>query len=234
VQSSDVKSLEDNEQLFTYPLADDLYVKGGAINNGGIVLKWLSELFLPGQGSEKNNYEVLLSAAESSAAGANGLLFLPYLLGERAPVWDPEAKGVLFGLSIKHRRQDIVRAALEGICFTLYQIVRKLEKVYGTVNEIYVSGGFIRSSFWVQLIADISGKKLRITEAADASAIGAAYLGMYATGFLKRLSEIKKFTRFGKIYEPVLKVHKEYDSLFQLFDSLYPKLKDDFAAVSRL
>lgn len=226
--------MSDNEQLFTYPLADDIYVRGGAINNGGIVLKWLSEMFLSQEETEKNNYELLLSIAEQAGPGADGLLFLPYLLGERSPVWDPDARGVLLGLSIKHRKEQVIRASLEGICFTLYQIIRKLENVYGPVKVIYVSGGFVRSPFWVQLIADITGKELRVTEMADASAMGAAYLAMYATGFLKELSAVKEFMKAGKIYEPVWSNHKQYSELFQLFNSLYPKLKDDFAALSRL
>jgi gluconokinase len=223
-----------NERLFTYLLADDIYVRGGAINNGGIVLKWLAELFLWKDDPSSTDYEALLSMATKVAPGADGLLFLPYLLGERAPVWDADAKGVLSGLTTKHKKEHIIRAALEGISFTLYQVITELEAVYGPVNEIYVSGGFVKSVFWVQLIADVMGKRLKVTETTDASAMGAAYLAMYATGFLKELSSVKQFTPVSQTYEPDPVNHRTYIERFQFFNLLYPKLKDDFAALSRL
>lgn len=224
---------QDNEQLFIYPLADDLYVRGGAINNGGIVLQWLSELFFENQINGEGHYEELLDMASQVSAGANGLLFVPYLLGERAPVWDADAKGVLVGLTLKHKKAHVIRAGMEGVSFTLYQIIKKLEKVYGPVSDIYVSGGFVKSPFWVKLIADVTGKQIKVTEMADASAMGAAYLGMYATKAIKELAAVKKFVQVTKVYEPDQSQHKLYEELFQLFDSIYPKLKNDFAALSK-
>lgn len=222
------------ERLFTYLLADDIYVRGGAINNGGIVLKWLAELFFWKEEDTENNYETLLSLASKVSPGAEGLFFLPYLLGERAPVWDADAKGVLTGLTMKHKKEHMIRAALEGMCFTLYQIIKELETVYGPVKEIYASGGFVKSAFWVQLMADITGKRVKLAEATDASAMGAAYLTMYATGSLDKLASVKQFTSVSKVYEPDAELHKVYAERFQLFNLLYPKFKDDFAALSRL
>jgi gluconokinase len=222
------KDLQMNEQLFTYPLAGDLYVRGGAINNGGIVLKWLADFF------GEDQYDNLLALASEVSPGSDGLLFLPYLLGERAPVWDPNAKGVLIGLTIKHTKGHMVRAAMEGVSLTLYQLIKKLEKAYGPVDEIYASGGFVQSPFWVQLIAHITGKKINVSEMADASAMGAAYLGMYATGHLKNLSEVKKYTRVTQQYKPDKAQHEIYERLFDLFESLYPKLKEDFTVLNRL
>jgi gluconokinase len=222
------------DRLFTYLLADNIYVRGGAINNGGIVLKWLAELFLWKDEGKENDYDILLSMASKVPPGAEGLLFLPYLLGERAPVWDADAKGVLTGLTMKHRKEHMVRAALEGICFTLFQIIRELEAVYGTVSEIYASGGFVKSSFWVQLIADITGKKVRLSEMTDASAMGAAYLSMYATGSLKELAAVRQFMSSGKVYTPCEISHRAYTERFEFFNLLYPKFKDNFAALGRL
>lgn len=227
-----IRSKSDN--LFTYVLADDIYVRGGAINNGGIVLKWLTELFLWKDDKKESNYDELLSLASKVDPGSEGLLFLPYLLGERAPVWDADARGVLTGLTMKHKKEHMIRAALEGISFTLYQIIKELESSYGPVKEIYASGGFVKSSFWVQLIADITGKKIKVADMPDASAMGAAYLAMYATGFLKDLEEVKRFVPVSKVYEPSAPVHQIYSERFNIFHLLYPKHKDDFAALSRL
>lgn len=226
-----LKNSMNEEKLFTYPLADDLYVKGGAINNGGIVLGWLAELF-PDNGEK--DYEELLKGAASVPPGAEGLLFLPYLLGERAPVWDADAKGALIGLAMKHKKEHVVRASLEGICFTLCQIIEKLEKKYGRISEVYMSGGVVRSAFWVQLMADITGKKINVTDLADASATGAAFLGMYKTGHIHDLAEVKRFIHISETHKPDSSHYEIYRKLLKIFDSLYPKLKDDFAALSRL
>jgi gluconokinase len=222
------------EQLFLYPLTDEVYVSGGAINNGGIVLKWLSEFFYDDEQSGGDHYPELLSLSEQVTPGADGLFFLPYLLGERAPVWDANAKGVLVGLTMKHKKGHMVRAAMEGVAYTLTQLLIKLEKVYGPVNEIAVSGGFVQSPFWVQLISHITGKKINVTEMADASAMGAAYLGMFATGYIKDLAAVKQFVKITKVYEPDPSIHENYIQLFRFFNSLYPRLKDDFATLARL
>jgi gluconokinase len=221
-------------KLFLYPLTDDLYVSGGAINNGGIVLQWLSEFFSDKDEPEEDNYTHLLSLAEKVRPGAEGLFFLPYLLGERAPIWDANAKGVLVGLTLKHKKGHVVRAAMEGVCYTLAQLVNKLEKTYSPINAINVSGGFVQSAFWVQLISNITGKTINVTEMADASAMGAAYLGMFGTGHLKDLSAVKEFVKVTRIFEPDPAVHEHYIKLSNFFNSLYPRLKDDFATLSRL
>ncbi|MEI9944871.1 MAG: gluconokinase [Chitinophagaceae bacterium] len=223
---------QNDGHLFTYPLADNLFVRGGAINNGGVILKWLIDLFLSTEKKSAENYAQLIEIAQQVPPGANGLIFLPYLLGERAPIWDADAKGVLFGLTMQHRKEHIVRAALEGICFTLYNIIKELEKEYGEVKEIYVNGGFVQSPFWIQMLADISGKKLCVTDVADASSIGAAYLAMYATGYVKDLSEVKQFTHITTTYEADESLTTIYQEKFKLFVSLYPKLKDSFTALS--
>lgn len=221
-------------KLFLYPLTDDLYVSGGAINNGGIVLQWLSEFFSNEEEPGENIYNELLSLAEKIKPGAEGLFFLPYLLGERAPIWDANAKGVLLGLTLKHKKGHVVRAAMEGVSFTLAQLVNKLEKTYSPIKSINVSGGFVQSSFWVQLIANVTGKKINVTEMADASAMGAAYLGMFGTGHLKDLSAVKEFVKVTRVFEPDPATHENYVQLSVFFDSLYPRLKDDFAILSRL
>ena len=226
--------LSVKNRLFLYPLTDDLYVSGGAINNGGIVLQWLSEFFSNEENPGKDQYTELLSLAEKISPGAEGLFFLPYLLGERAPIWDANAKGVLVGLTLKHKKGHVVRAAMEGVSYTLAQLVNKLENTYGPIKEINVSGGFVQSAFWVQLIANITGKKINVTEMADASAMGAAYLGMFGTGNLKNLEEVKEFVKVTRVFEPDPAIHENYVQLAGFFDSLYPRLKEDFATLSRL
>ena len=112
-------------------------------------------------------------------AGSEGLIFLPYIYGERAPVWDAEARGIFFGVSSAFTpAAHFMRAIMEGISFALYEILSTLEETIGPAKNIYASGGFIRSDKWITLLADVLGKKILVTQAEDSSAAGAAMLGM--------------------------------------------------------
>ena len=225
-------STDVQQRTFTYLLTNDIYISGGAINNGGITLEWLSNI-ITGDATPKEPDE-LLALAETAPAGANRLLFLPYLLGERAPMWDANAKGVLFGLTHQHTKADIARAALEGICFTLRDVMQAMEEVNGTIQTTYASGGFTQSLFWLQMMSDVLGKEIALNDSADASATGAAIIGLHALGYIKNLFEAKSLFTVKKTFSPDSDNHQKYTSLFVIFQSLYPKLKDEFAAISRL
>ena len=229
--TSDMKQ-EKAQRTFTYLLSKDIYITGGAINNGGITLEWLSKNVL--NDATPTQPDELLHLAETVAAGADNLLFLPYLLGERAPMWDAAAKGVLFGITQQHTKAHFARAAVEGICFAMRDVMQAIEETNGEIKTIYASGGFTQSPFWLQMMADVLGKEIRVNKGADASATGAAILGIYA---LKKIDQLKDATRFfaiDKTFYPNETVHKIYTSLFVIFQSLYPKLKDAFAALDKL
>ena len=220
------------QRIFTYLLTKDIYISGGAINNGGITLEWLSKTIL-NDATPKEPDEVLRLAA-TVPAGADRLLFLPYLLGERAPMWDAAAKGVLFGLTQQHTKAHIARATVEGICFALRDVMHATEETNGTINRIYASGGFTQSSFWLQVMADVLGKEIIINNSADASATGAAMIGMNALGWINDLSATAHFFTPQQTFSPDVSLHKTYTSLFLIFQSLYSKLKDSFVAISNL
>ena len=220
------------QRVFTYLLSEDMYITGGAINNGGIVLEWLDKLILdedPATGIHR-----ILELAATAPAGAGGLLFLPYILGERAPMWDANAKGVFFGLNNRHTKADLTRATVEGICFAMRGVIDAIEETNGSITNIYASGGFIKSSFWLQLLADILGKKMIINNSTDASSTGAAIIGMQALGLISNLSDANTFFIPAETYTPEENTYRQYESLFTIFRSLYPKLKDDFEAISRV
>ena len=105
-------------RTFCYHAIDDYYIIGGASNNGAVVLQWLKDSLL----QTTATYPELFTLAESIPAGSNGLLFIPYILGERAPVWNANAKGVFFGLSIHHTKAHLIRAVLEGVIYNVYSI----------------------------------------------------------------------------------------------------------------
>lgn len=223
---------DEAQRTFTYLLTKDIYITGGAINNGGVTLEWLSKTLM--NDATPTHPDELLTIAETAPAGADNLLFLPYLLGERAPMWDAAAKGVLFGISQQHTKAHIARAAVEGICFALRDVMEAIEETNGVIKIIYASGGFTQSSFWLQTMANILGKEIRVNKGADASATGAAVIGMYALKKINQLPDAMHFFSIQKTFYPDETVHEMYNSLFLIFQSLYQKLKGAFAAISTL
>jgi gluconokinase len=223
---------DPQSRIFNYLLTRDLYVSGGPINNGGGLLKWYAENFLVKSSGEVVDFDRFLETAMEAPAGSLGLIFLPYVQGERSPVWDADAKGIFFGIHSEHTQSHFMRAIIEGICFSLLDVTSSLEETMGRIRNIFASGGFIRSPKWVQLLADILGKKISVTDTADASSIGAAMLAMYATGLLSDLSLTGKFLTIQETYVPDLRLHEHYKRNYRIYSGLYGKLKDDFYSVT--
>ena len=214
------------ERIFSYVLADGYYVSGGATNNGGNVLQWYAEQVLNRRGDDAAELERLVAEADTVAPGCEGLVFLPYLLGERAPVWDAHARGVFFGIRSIHDQRHFLRAALEGVSYSLRQTGASLEETIGPIERIYASGGFTRSPIWLQLMADIFQKKVVVTGSADASAVGAAQLGFYALGVLPGLDAIASLVKVEAVYEPDGGRAGVYQRNYEIFTELYSRLKD--------
>ena len=229
VRMTSSKPKHDSQQrIFNYILTEQLYVSGGPVNNGGNAVKWYVENFMRKSASGKKDFSAFVQEAADIPVGSGGLIFLPYLLGERAPVWDANAKGVFFGIVASHTSRHFLRAVMEGISLSLYQIGLSVEQSIGPIEKIYASGGFIHSAAWLQMIADIFDKKVYVMNVADASAIGAAMLGLFSLGIIKNLEEIKNMIHIHHTYSPDKISHAIYMKNFSVFEGLYEKLKDDF------
>lgn len=218
--------------LFCYPVTEQLFITGGAVNNGGYVLEWFAENMLALDVSVKNAYNELIDLAHTVEAGADELIFLPYLRGDRAPIWDAKARGVFFGLNSLHNRAHMVRAVMEGINFALYDVFCEMGRLNEAVDAIHVSGGFIKSSQWVQMLADIFNKKIIVTDIADASAMGAAYIGFYAAGLTHSITSMASLKEAGTTYLPDRQNHSVYQKNFHIFRSVYNALKKEFPKLS--
>lgn len=167
---------DQQQRLFTYLLTDGVYISGGASNNGGVLLQWLVKDFLRGA----IPLEELLPAA--LALPPDSLICLPYLLGERAPIWDSGASASFIGIRPHHGAEHFTRAVMEGICYALLSITMALEETAGPIRKISVSGGFTQSHGWIQLMADIFGKEMTLDNRPDASALGAIKLAAATLG----------------------------------------------------
>lgn len=220
--------IDPHQRLFNYAVDKDHYLCGGATNNGGIILKWFIEVFTDGGRPFEEAIGQLLHEAAFVPAGSEGLIFLPYLYGERAPVWDADAKGIFFGIRAIHTKAHFLRAVLEGIGFSLLQILKALEDSGEQIHTVYASGGFIESALWREIITDVLNKKLSVSHAADASALGAIFMGMQFLGVIDKLEEVKSFIRIDEEMHPNPAHQDIYQKNYKTFAGLYSKLKADF------
>ncbi len=223
-------ALNWEHMTFNYRLNEQVFISGGPINNGGIALKWYAEKLLGKAMTSDNAYAQLLSGLAAVPAGSEGLIFLPYLFGERAPIWNSSACGVFFGITGQHDQTHFTKAVIEGILFSLYQIMRGIESDGSEIKRIHVSGGFVRSQEWVQMLATIFGKKVILVNREDASAIGAAFLAFDAFGIqgdYDVFSEAEAIT-----FEPQPETHTCYrDQVFPVYEHLYRTLSLDMEIV---
>ena len=212
------------EMTFNYLLDDKTFICGGPVNNGGNIVQWLLASFLKIEKPSDEDYDQLFKRIDATDVGSKGLLFLPYLYGERAPVWDGSASGVFMGIKPSHTQDYFLRATLEGICYSMNEVVQIVEKSTQKIDRLIVGGGLIQSEIWMQILSDITGKKLYVIETQDSSAVGAALLNMKAMKMIKSYSSLKPAV--SQIIKPDLKNHKRHEANYAVFKTLYSALKD--------
>lgn len=218
---------------FNYWLNQETFISGGPINNGGAVLKWYAQSFLKKSLNSSEDYRFLQEDLTSTTPGADGLIFLPYLFGERAPLWNSEACGIFFGINNHHTQAHFTRAIIEGISLALYNIGAYLEESGLSFHQVNVSGGFVHSTEWLQVMADVFGKTIALIGTQDASAIGAAYMSMKTNGFIESYDSIEPTAI--KTYEPRSEWHAVYrNKTFPMFRNLTQTLMLDMKISSEL
>ncbi|MFH5837039.1 gluconokinase [Proteiniclasticum sp. C24MP] len=169
----DAPVLDDAGRTFCYYLMKDKWVIGGAVNNGGNVLAWLGRTI---HEEEETIYKDLENRVKDIPKGSEGLLFIPYLHGERAPHWDGRLNASFIGLSAFHGRDHLIRSAVEGMVFNLREVWEMLTALSGDSTTIIASGGFLESAVWTGILSDVFGRDIEISDAADSSCLGAVLL----------------------------------------------------------
>ena len=176
--------VDDDRTLFCYALTDEQWVIGGAVSNGGSVMRWAGGALAadvqagarPG-GADDAVHEL----AANVPAGGEGVVMLPYVLGERAPLWDPDLHGAYLGLGPQHTRAHLVRAALEGVCQQMRIIVDRLDTIE-LVHAVHATGGVFRSPLWREVMAAALARPVHVVGDAEGTALGAAALALFALG----------------------------------------------------
>ncbi|SHG32320.1 gluconokinase [Geodermatophilus nigrescens] len=199
-------TVDPAHRLFCYALTEDHWVVGGAVNNGGSVVRWAAQALADGDalvGEEADELDArLLEEAAGVPAGSAGLLCLPYLLGERAPWWRSGLRGAYVGLRREHRRGHLVRAAVEGVCQQL-ALVRDAFSATGLpVTEVRATGGAVASPLWVSTLAAALDLPVRVADSPEGTGLGACLLGLHALGALPDLDAATALVGVSDPVEP--------------------------------
>lgn len=211
--------VNEKHETFTYAFTDDTSIIGGATNNGGIALQWLKDLL-----DFTGSHDELTAEAEEVEIGSDGIIFLPYVNGERAPLWNQRAKGNFYGLSIGHKKEHLVRAVLEGITFNIYHIGKSLEEIAGKPKKISVNGGLTQSPLWVQIMADVFGQEIHLSDTHHNAAWGAAWTALVGIGNVQSFEAIKENMPVEKVIQPNMKNHEGYTEIYEKYEKISKEL----------
>lgn len=187
-------------------------------------LQWYRDTFFPGE-----DFDSLVSQVEGVPAGSEGLLFLPYLTGERSPHPDPLARGAWVGLTVRHRKPHLTRSVLEGVAFGLKDNFSLIQKAgLGEIKQVRISGGGAKSKLWRQMIADVLGVELVTVNTTEGAAYGAALLASVGAGIFSTVKDACH--EAVKVTDQVLpgNATEYYQKIYPSYQALYPALKDGF------
>ncbi len=211
-------------------LEKDSPVLLGGMSTGGSLTTWFRDQF--GQleiknekEGGKNAYELLAKLASRSPSGSKGLVMLPYFQGERTPLHDPYAKGVLFGLTLKHSKGDIYRAILEGVAFGIRHNLEVMLEEGIKLRHVILAGGGVKNLLWTQIIADICNIKLSIPEQRIGASYGDAFLAGVGIGLFNSIYDAKRWVRTEECITPTRDKAKNYEVSYRIFRELYKNTK---------
>lgn len=206
--------------VVSFPESDGLVLHAGPTQAGGDAARWWAE-------ARGSTVRALLSDAERAPAGSGGALFLPHLLGERAPLWDPEARGAFLGLGPATGIAELARAVLEGVAFSVRELFEAAQQAAGRpVERTALSGGTARSDLWCQIKADVLNRPLRRLEVTDTAVLGAAVLAGVGTGFYPSIgAAVERAVREDRVFDPCPEAARRYDELFEIYRESYGALR---------
>lgn len=221
---------DENASYFCYPVDKNHYLLGGPVNNGGIVFSWARQTLFDADETAQD----FLDVAQSAPVGSRKLIFLPYLGGERAPIWDANARGSFVGLTRLHQKPEMARAVIEGIIFNLYDAASNLIKNTKKPVAINATGGFLKSDFVRQLCANIFNVPIVTMKEEQSGTLAAMFLARQALGLNQDLSEIAQFAQVDKVYFPNQKEAAIYQKMFPLYREIKNALAASYGKFSNI
>lgn len=212
----------------------------GVTQAAGFSLKWFRDNLCKDEMNtaeqmDVDPYVLMDQQAERVRPGSNGLIYLPYLIGERAPHLDSDAKGVFFGLSTVHKKRDMIRAVMEGVGYSLKDCLGIIAGLGVDISEIRASGGGGKSRLWKQMQADIFGKPITTINSSEGPALGVALLAGVGTGIYKSVEEAcDAAIQVKNVQQPDMALYNKYSEFYKLYGQLYRSLKNDFKDLAQI
>ena len=215
------------ELIFSPHVLAGKYLLQGGTTGGAGVLRWMEQEFACHTCGGREDYSRFLQEAETIPAGSDGVVFLPYMAGERSPIWNERAKGAFYGLDFSKTKAHMIRAALEGVAFSLLHNLKTAEACGARVTEMVASGGATKSALWMQIKADVTGRRLHVADGGNSTVLGAAALAAKAAGMIEDLpAAMAKRTSYSRTYEPNEANRSVYERGYRKYLALSEKLKE--------
>ena len=227
--------IDPKKRTFTFShFHKGLYMPAGTMQSGGGSFKWFKDTLCDAESdaAEKLNldvYELLTLKAKEIPCGSAGLLFLPYLMGERSPLWNPKARGCFIGLSIVHTKSHMIRSVLEGVAYNMKIIEEAFAEQGVSFQSIRIIGGGAKSRIWRRIFADVMEKPIsRLNFIEEATAVGAAIAGGVGAGFFSSIHDAKGFVKIEEEINPDERNYPVYRRYYTIFKKSYEQLMDVF------
>lgn len=222
----------DPRLILGYHVVPERWLLQGGTTGGGGVMRWLEREFgayerEEGKRCGKSSLELFNEAAEAVSPGSDGMIFLPYMSGERSPIWDPDAKGVFYGMDFGKTKGHFIRAAMEGVAFSLHHNLEVAREAGAEAKVLRAMGGSANSLLWTQIKSDITGKPIVVPSSDTATTLGAAILAGVGVGMYENFEEAVRLTvKEKRRHEPDLRHHETYERNYQIYLELYEQLKE--------
>lgn len=222
----------DPRLILSFHVVPDQWLLQGGTTGGGGVMRWMEQEFGDYERSvaEEKGMSSLVQfnvLAEKVEAGSDGVVFLPYMSGERSPIWDPDAKGVFFGLDFSKTKGHMIRAAMEGVAYSLKHNLDIAEGIGAEVDELLAMGGSANSLLWTQIKSDITGKPIAVPSSDTATTLGAAILAGVGTGIYDSFEDaVSQTVKITRRHEPDVEKHEKYKANYKTYLALYENLKE--------
>lgn len=218
---------------------EEVYTWGGSATSGALI-RWFCDHFGNSEVEaarrlDLDPYQLFDMQAQKIPAGSNGLVVLPYFMGERAPLWDPDARGTVLGLTLYHTKAHLFRALTESAAYSLRQSIEIGETIgLHLKDECCVVGGVSRADFWTQILADVTGRKMLIPSGGVGAPLGDALLVGIGTGLIPDHRVIKDWIRIERVNTPNLSIHRLYSAYYRIYRQLYEEIKGCMHSLAQL
>lgn len=220
----------DPRLILGFHVVPGTWLLQGGTTGGGGVMRWLEREFgtyeqEEGKRQGKSALTLFNEAAEQIPAGSDGLVFLPYMAGERSPIWDPDAKGLFYGLDFRKTKAHFIRSAMEGVACSLRHNLEVAEQAGARVDVLRAMGGSANSLLWTQIKSDLTGKPVAVPSSDTATTLGAALLAGVGIGMYSDFEEAVKCTvREKRMHRPNPEYREVYEKTYRIYRELYPQL----------